>query len=59
MIGFFWYTHSLGTLGGAISTEVEGVLFGWDSHDRSVNEAQLHDTSVIPPQTGGVMQPYP
>lgn len=54
-----WFTHSLGTLRGAISTEVEGVLFRRDSHDGGVNEAQLHDASVVPPQAGGVMQPDP
>lgn len=59
MIFFFFCTYSLGTLGGAIATEVEGVLCGWDSHDRSINKAQLHDACIVPPQTGGVMQPYP
>lgn len=53
------YTYSLGALGGAVPAEVEGVLFGWDGHDRSVNEAELHDPRIVPPQAGGVMQPNP
>ena len=52
-------TYSLGTLGGAVAVEVEGVLFGWDSHDRGVDQAQLHDPGIVVPQTGGVVQPYP
>lgn len=53
------YTYSVGTLGGAISVEVEGGLFGWDSHDGSINEAKLYDPCIVTPQTRGVMQPYP
>lgn len=53
------YTYSLGTLGGAISTEVEAVLFRWDSHDGSINKTQLHDPCIVPPQTRGVIQAYP
>jgi len=53
------YTYGLSTLGGAISTEVEAVLFRWDSHDGSINKTQLHDPCIVPPQTRGVMQAYP
>lgn len=53
------YTYNLSTLGGAVAAEVEGVLFGRDSHDRSINEAQLHDPSIVPAKAGCVMQPYP
>lgn len=53
------FTHSLGTLRGAISAEVEDVLFGWDGHDGRVDEAQFHDAGVIFPQTRRVMKPYP
>lgn len=52
-------THGPSALGGAVSTQVEGALFGRDGHDGSVDEAQLHDAGVVPPQAGGVMQPYP
>lgn len=53
------FTYSLGALGGAVTSEVEGMLFWRDGHDGSINEAQLHDPPIIAPQAGSVMQPNP
>lgn len=53
------YTHRLGTLGGAVPAQLEGVLFWRHRHDWRVNEAQLHDAGIVPPQIGRVMEPYP
>lgn len=50
-------TYCLCALGGAVATEVERLLFRWDSHYGSINKAQFHDSCIVPSQTGSVMQP--
>lgn len=53
------FTHSLSALGGAVSAEGEGVLFGRHGHDGGVDQAQLQDAGVVAPQAGRVVQPDP
>lgn len=52
-------THSAGALGGAVSAQVEAALLGRHGHDRRVDQAQLHNASVVAPQAAGEMQSNP
>lgn len=52
-------THSAGALGGAVSTQVESALLRWHGHDRRVDQAQLHDASVVAPHVASEMQSNP